>query len=341
MFDVVVSEHTGLDRRSGPTLGLFEPVFGSVQPPFCHGMLLAGVAPPPQTHRIKTTLGCIEVSPCLLGSASTLRERIALRLGLVSDLLISVLGDVEGDLPASRSAGFSATRRSAVSRARQVVATKGSNQSGITHRGVNGVASREFVSALLLGKDTALGDGGDVGSVEGDNALEDITSFGDVVGLGDDADLVAVPAPSGSHVQAAARRRRGDEGHGGGDGVGLVAVLGGRVTEPDVFGDVVSGQSDVAVAALMGHGERSVGTDAGDGPRVPVADRFSGRGEKATVVASGGDEVTDVGDFAAGDRGHSDSASSPLASRAACTARLIVSTWSLLDTTSAIESPRS
>ena len=182
MFDVVVSEHTGLDRRSGPTLGLFEPVFGSVQPPFCHGMLLAGVAPPPQTHRIKTTLGCIEVSPCLLGSASTLRERTALRLGLVSDLLISVLGDVEGDLPASAFRGVFGD--SSLGRVEIAAGCRNQGLEPVRNHAPGSERRRlaEFVSALLLGKDTALGDGGDVGPVDGDDAFEDVAGFGDVVG---------------------------------------------------------------------------------------------------------------------------------------------------------------
>jgi hypothetical protein len=71
-----------------------------------------------------------------------------------------------------------------------------------------------------------------------------------------------------------------------------------------VLGDVVGGEGDVAVSAPVGHGQGPVGGDSGDGPGVAVADRFpAGRGE-ATVVAAGGDDVTDVGDLAAGDGDH-------------------------------------
>ena len=59
----------------------------------------------------------------------------------------------------------------------------------------------------LLGEGVPLGDGGDVGSVEGDDALEDVAGLGDVVAVGDDADHVVVAGPSGGDVQAAASRR--------------------------------------------------------------------------------------------------------------------------------------
>ena len=86
------------------------------------------------------------------------------------------------------------------------------------------------------------------------------------------------------------------------DGVGLVAVLGRRVAQPDVVVGVVGGQGDGAVSPFTGHRQRTIGPDRRDGPRLPVADRLAGRRDKGAVVAAGGDDVTDVGALSAGDR---------------------------------------
>ena len=64
---------------------------------------------------------------------------------------------------------------------------------------------------------------------------------------------------------------------------------------------VLGGEGHVAVSALVGHGQRPVVADAGDGPGVPVADGFAGCGGEPAVVATGRDDVADVGVFAAGD----------------------------------------
>ena len=109
----------------------------------------------------------------------------------------------------------------------------------------------------LLGEGAALGDGGDVGAVEGEDAVEDVAGFGDVGALGDDTDQVLLAAAGGGDVQAAAGGRRRDEACEV-DGVGLVAVLGRRVAQPDVVADVVGGERHVAVSAVVGHGQRTV-----------------------------------------------------------------------------------
>ena len=60
----------------------------------------------------------------------------------------------------------------------------------------------------LVGEAAALGDGGDVGTVDGDDAFEDVAGFGDVVAVGDHADHVLLAAASDRDVEAATRRRR-------------------------------------------------------------------------------------------------------------------------------------
>ena len=86
------------------------------------------------------------------------------------------------------------------------------------------------LSRLLVGKGAALGDGGDVGAVEGQDGFEGVSGFADIGGVGDHAEQVPVAAAGGGDVQAAAARHRRDERHALVDGVGLVAVLGRRVT---------------------------------------------------------------------------------------------------------------
>ena len=147
-----------------------------------------------------------------------------------------------------------------------------------------------------------MGDGGDVGTVEGEDHLEGVSGFGDVGAVGDDAEQVVVAAAGGGDVQAAAGRHRRDEREAVVDGVGLVAVLGRRVAQPDVVVGVVGGQRDGAVSLFTGHGQRTIGPDRRDGPGLPVADRLAGRGDQGAVVAAGGDNVADVGVFSAGDR---------------------------------------
>ena len=105
---------------------------------------------------------------------------------------------------------------------------------------------------LRSGECAALPDGGEVGSVDGDDGVEDVAGFGDVVAVGDDADQVLVAAAGDGDVQAAAGGGRRGEADAGGDGVGLLAVFGRGVAEPDVLAGVVGGEGDGAVSAVGG-----------------------------------------------------------------------------------------
>ena len=158
------------------------------------------------------------------------------------------------------------------------------------------------MAARLVGEGAALGDGGDVGTVEGEDAVEDVAGFGDVVALGDDTEQVLVAAAGGGDVEAAASRRRRGQRDAVVDGVGLVAVFGGGVAQSDVFVDVVGGSVTVPCPrSRLTVNEPSL-CDGGDGPRLPVAHRFTCRGDQRAVVAAGGHDVTDVNVFTAGDR---------------------------------------
>ena len=152
-----------------------------------------------------------------------------------------------------------------------------------------------FRTIGLVGEVAALGDGGDVGSVVGEHGFEDVAGLGGVGALGYNVDPVLLAAACRADVQASAGGRRGDELDADVDGVGLVAVLGGGVAEPNVVPDVVVRERDGAVSAEVGHGERAVTAGAGDHPQVAVADRLAGGRAELSVVAAGGNEVTGVG----------------------------------------------
>ena len=107
----------------------------------------------------------------------------------------------------------------------------------------------------LLGEGTAVGGGGDVGPVGGDDAFEDVACLGGVVGVGDDEDEVLVSAAGHRHVQASSGGGRGGEGDAGGVGGGLVAGFGRRVAEADMLTDIVGGQPDGAVPVDPGDGQ--------------------------------------------------------------------------------------
>ena len=187
----------------------------------------------------------------------------------------------------------------------------------------------------LLGEAAALGDGGDVGTVDGDDAFEDVAGFGDVVAVGDHADHVLLAAAGDGDVEAATSRRRRHQRDAGGDVVGLPAVFGRHVAEPDMLAGVVDGEGHVAVSTVVRHGQRPVVTDGSDGPGVSVADRLTGSGDEPPVVAACRHDVTDVGVFAAGDPCRRSGSRWPASSRACWTARLMVSTWSFVDATNA------
>ena len=64
---------------------------------------------------------------------------------------------------------------------------------------------------VLFGEALALGDGGDVGAVDGEDPFEDVAGIGDVVAVGDDVDPVLLTSAGDGDVQAAAGGRRAGE----------------------------------------------------------------------------------------------------------------------------------
>ncbi len=157
--------------------------------------------------------------------------------------------------------------------------------------------------AVLFGELAALGGGGDVGAVAGEDRFEDVAGFIEVVAVGDDQDeVLLLPARHGD-VEATGGRRRGSEGDAGRLGVGLVAGLGGRVTQPNVFARVTGREGHGAVSVVVGHGEVTVFGHPGHGPQVAVAHDVSVAGVQLALVASGGDDITDIHVVAVGDHG--------------------------------------
>lgn len=57
-----------------------------------------------------------------------------------------------------------------------------------------------FVAARLFGEGASLGDCRDVGSVDGEDSIEDVAGLGDIVALGDDANQILVAAAGGGDV---------------------------------------------------------------------------------------------------------------------------------------------
>ena len=202
----------------------------------------------------------------------------------------------------ARSVSLSVTACSAILRSPRSSARSGSNHSGISQRAVGAgrcrAASsgcwwarvRRWVTAGMSARSKA--------RIVSRVSLASATSVLSVT----TQSRLCVAAAGGGDVQAAAGRHRRDEREAVVDGVGLVAVLGRRVAQPDVVVDVVGGQGDGAVSLFTGHGQRTIGPDRRDGPGFPVADRLAGRGDQGAVVAAGGDNVADVSAFAAGDR---------------------------------------
>jgi hypothetical protein len=123
----------------------------------------------------------------------------------------------------------------------------------------------------LAGGVAALDDGGNVGAVVCEYAFEHVTR-GSVVGVvGDDEEPVHLPAAGSADVEAAVAGGLGDDGDADVDGIGLVAVGGGGVAEPDVLAGAVGAQGGTAVSVEVRHGEAAVGVDGDDGPAVSVA----------------------------------------------------------------------
>ena len=133
-----------------------------------------------------------------------------------------------------------------------------------------------------------------------------------------------------------------DECDGDVDGVGLVAVLGGGVAEPDMLADVVGGEGDGAVSAAVGHGERPVAVGRDDGPQVAVADRLT-RWSCAAAGRCGGWRRCRRGRRARRRRSRTAASGSswPTVRRSRWTASLMASTWSLVAAVMATVRPSS
>lgn len=128
--------------------------------------------------------------------------------------------------------------------------------------------------SVCVQKMAALGRGGDVSSVDSEDRLEHVAGGVGVGGVGDDVNLVAGAAAGGTDVEAASGGGSGRQLDADGDGVALVAVFGGGITEPDMVDDVVGRQHDSCVARRCGGGDRSVGVDVVNGPQLAVADGY-------------------------------------------------------------------
>ena len=79
----------------------------------------------------------------------------------------------------------------------------------------------------------------------------------------------------------------------GGDALG--GVDGGGVAETGRGADVVGGQPDGAVTAVVPHGQVAASADLGDGPAVAVLDPVGWREAESAVVAAGDDHIADTG----------------------------------------------
>ena len=152
-----------------------------------------------------------------------------------------------------------------------------------------------------MGEAAALGDGGDVGPVPGQDRFQGVAGLGRVGGVGDDVEAVVVAASGGGHVQASVGCRAGDEGEGDVDGVALVAVSGGGVAEPHVAGGVLGGEGDGAVPVAVGHGQRPVVVHRVDGPQVAVVHGVAAGGGEGAVVAASGHPVAGMDPLPCGD----------------------------------------
>jgi hypothetical protein len=95
----------------------------------------------------------------------------------------------------------------------------------------------------------ALGDGRDVGAVDGEDAFEDVAGFGNIGAVGDHADPVLRASAGRRHVEPAACRCLADKVDAHRDGVRLVAVLGRRIPQPHMVPRTVGGQRHLAVSA--------------------------------------------------------------------------------------------
>lgn len=96
-------------------------------------------------------------------------------------------------------------------------------------------------AAVGGGELAALGGSRDVGAVDGDDLVEDVARFVEVVAVGDDEDGVVLASAGEPDLGASAGCGGRDEFDPDGGGVALHAVLGSGVAEPDMVADVVGG----------------------------------------------------------------------------------------------------
>jgi hypothetical protein len=124
------------------------------------------------------------------------------------------------------------------------------------------------------------------------------------VAVADDLKVEVVGgATAGEHgVQLLAGFLPGGEAvHGvGGDALG--GMDGGGVAETGRLADVVGGESDREVAAVVPDRQLTVPTDMGDGPTVPVFDPVGDGQPDPSVVAAGDDHISDTGRVPVGQR---------------------------------------
>jgi hypothetical protein len=89
--------------------------------------------------------------------------------------------------------------------------------------------------------------------------------------------------------------------HADGDRVGLIAVLGRGVAEANVLTYVVGWERDSSVSGCAADDERAVRVHRRDSPELSVSYGLAVLSGELSVVATGGDDVADVGSFAVTD----------------------------------------
>lgn|GEM_PF-6654158 len=141
-------------------------------------------------------------------------------------------------------------------------------------------------STLQLG---AADDGGRVDPVAAEGFRDDVG--GRPVVVGDDVDVVAVPAAGHRHVDAPGVGRAIEQEEGAVDGTALGGVTRLGVAELDMLCHVVVREADGAARPMRD--EVAAASDGGDGPAVAVADHGAPVGPKRAVVVPGHDLIAD------------------------------------------------
>jgi hypothetical protein len=126
------------------------------------------------------------------------------------------------------------------------------------------------------------------------------------VAVADDLQVDVIScASAGEHgVELLAGFLPGQQSVHGVGGDALCTVDGAGVAETGRLADVVGGESDGQVAAVVPDGEVTVPADAGDGPPVAVLDPVGGGASESAVVAAGDDHISDTGLIAVGQPHH-------------------------------------